>query len=403
MSQQAPRWWPLLATNFLGVFNDNYLKTLVCFVAVIWVGTAYEGPLVSLAAGSLVIPYVFFSPIAGKWAVVFNKVRVVRIAKLAEIPIMLLASAGFLLENVWVVICSIFLMGTQSCLFSPSKYGLIRDIGGEEKIAFGTGNMEMVSFLGMILGTMLASFFAGTVPAWGLSLMFLFIAGAGFLLSLTIKATETPAEKNTETIRPFLFLIRSIKKARTYRGLNHVIIALSVFWFVAGMIQMTLLVYCRRNLEMTDFQTGLVLTAAAVGTGSGCFLSGLVAKKWNKHVFVPLCSLGIAVSFLAVYFFPINGVWFGVLFFTTGILCGLYKVPFDAAIISKVPGRNLGHMLAYANQVSFIFILAASAVFALITKSGSTRGVFLFLGILMGLTTFFVVFSKYLWSSDRKL
>jgi hypothetical protein len=157
MSQQAPRWWPLLATNFLGVFNDNYLKTLVCFVAVIWVGTAYEGPLVSLAAGSLVIPYVFFSPIAGKWAVVFNKVRVVRIAKLAEIPIMLLASAGFLLENVWLVIGSIFLMGTQSCLFSPSKYGLIRDIGGEEKIAFGTGNMEMVSFLGMILGTMLAS------------------------------------------------------------------------------------------------------------------------------------------------------------------------------------------------------------------------------------------------------
>ena len=81
---RQPRWWPLLATNFLGVLNDNYLKTLACFIAVLWVGKEYEAPLVSLAAGSLVIPYVFLSPLAGRWAVIFNKISVVRICKLAE-------------------------------------------------------------------------------------------------------------------------------------------------------------------------------------------------------------------------------------------------------------------------------------------------------------------------------
>ncbi|NLA15589.1 MAG: MFS transporter [Bacteroidales bacterium] len=403
MSRHKPRWWPLLTTNFAGVFNDNFLKTLACFIAVGWVGAEYEGPLVSLAAGLLVVPYVFFSPLAGRWAVIFNKIWVVRSAKLAEIPIMMLASAGFLIKNVWMVMFSIFLMGVQSCLFSPSKYGLIRDIGGPERIAFGTGNMETVSFLGMILGTMLASFSAGTVSAMGLSVIFLFIALVGFLLSLTIKATESPTTKDEETLRPFLFFYRSAKKATHYKGLNPVIIALSVFWFVAGTVQMTLLVFCRRTLEMTNFQTGLVLTAAAVGTGGGCFLSGLVSKKWSKSIFVPLCSLGITLAFLAVYFFPIDGVWFGLLFFVTGILCGLYKVPFDAAILGKVPGRNLGPMLAYANQMSFLFILAASGVFALITKFGSSRDVFLFLGGVMGLTTVFVVFSKYLWSPNHWL
>ncbi|MEJ1730125.1 hypothetical protein SMA90_27715, partial [Escherichia coli] len=130
-----PLWWPLLATNFLGVLNDNFLKTLACFIAVLWVGTQYEALLVSMAAGSLVVPYVFLSPLAGRWAVIFNKISVVRIGKLAEIPIMLLASTGFLLHNVWMVMISILLMGVQSCLFSPSKYGLIRDIGGTEHIA----------------------------------------------------------------------------------------------------------------------------------------------------------------------------------------------------------------------------------------------------------------------------
>ncbi|NLF81022.1 MAG: hypothetical protein GX566_00830, partial [Bacteroidales bacterium] len=148
-----PRWWPLLSTNFLGVLNDNYLKTLACFIAVGWVGMEYEETLVSLAAGSLVLPYVFLSPLAGRWAVTFKKIHVVRIAKAAEIPIMIVASAGFLFHNVWLVMFSILFMGIQSSLFSPSKYGLIRDIGGKEHIAYGTGNMEMVSFLGMILGT----------------------------------------------------------------------------------------------------------------------------------------------------------------------------------------------------------------------------------------------------------
>jgi len=72
------------------------------------------------------------------------------------------------------VMVAILLMGTQSSLFSPSKYGLIRDIGGTGHIALGAGHMETVSFLGMILGTMLASFFAQSVPSWGLSLIFLF-------------------------------------------------------------------------------------------------------------------------------------------------------------------------------------------------------------------------------------
>ena len=397
-----PRWWPLLSTNFLGVLNDNYLKTLACFIAVGWVGVEYEETLVSLAAGSLVLPYVFLSPLAGRWAVTLKKIRVVRIAKAAEIPIMIVASAGFLLHNVWLVMFSILFMGIQSSLFSPSKYGLIRDIGGKEHIAYGTGNMEMVSFLGMILGTMMASFFALTVPAWGLALLFLIIATGGLICSWFLRAEETPPEENRETVRPVSYLLTSIRKANTYKGLNSVILALSVFWFIAAMIQMTLLVYCRRSLGMNDFQTGLVLTSAAVGTGAGCFISGIIAKIWDKKVFVPLCGTGITLLFLSVYFFPVKGIWFALLFFFTGLLCGLYKVPFDAEIIRKVPGRNLGHMLAYSNQMSFIFILAASAVFALITNHLATETVFLFLGSLMGVTTLFVIFSKYLWNKNQE-
>lgn len=50
-------------------------------------------------------------------------------AKFAEMLIMVVAAAGFLTHSTGLVLSSILLMGLQSALFSPSKYGLIRDIG----------------------------------------------------------------------------------------------------------------------------------------------------------------------------------------------------------------------------------------------------------------------------------
>ena len=46
---------------------------------------------------------------------------------------MAVAIAGFMLKSPWLVIGSVLLMGLQSSLYSPAKYALIRDIGGEGK------------------------------------------------------------------------------------------------------------------------------------------------------------------------------------------------------------------------------------------------------------------------------
>lgn len=394
-----PKWWPLFTTNFLGVTNDNFLKTLACFVCVAWVGVEYEELLVTAAAAALVLPYVFLSPIAGRWAVIYNKKTVVIIAKALEMGIMVLAGAAMLFQWVWCVLLCILLMGTQSCLFSPAKYGLIRDIGGQEGIAYGTGLMEMVSFLGMLCGTMMASFLATPLGPWGHATVLFGLAALGFLSSTQLNVVESPPLEDKETIRPFKYLADHFRQARTYPGLNGIIMALSVFWFVAGLIQMTLLVFCRRNLDMTDYQTGVALTLAAVGTGLGCFTSGLVSTHIKRHTLVVVTGATASLLFLVIFLVPLTRFSLCALLIITGVVCGLYKVPFDAAIIEKVPGRALGSMLAYSNQVSFLFILAASGAFALLTRFLDNVYIFLFLALVMGATTLYVGFSQYLWQT----
>ena len=42
-------WFSLFFTNYLGVLNDNFLKTLACFICIAWVGKENESMVVTLA------------------------------------------------------------------------------------------------------------------------------------------------------------------------------------------------------------------------------------------------------------------------------------------------------------------------------------------------------------------
>ena len=145
---------PLYATNFFGTLNDNFLKTLAALTVIGWLP---DGPARAVAsgaaAGALVLPYIFCSPLADRLAAVWPKCRILRWAKFAELPIVAVAIAGFALRSPWIVFGAVLLMGLQSSLYSPAKYALVRDIGGEGRISTGMGGMEGVSFLGVLLGT----------------------------------------------------------------------------------------------------------------------------------------------------------------------------------------------------------------------------------------------------------
>ena len=56
------KWTALFLSNFLGVFNDNFLKNCIIFVAVNWALPRWmtQSQLISMVSALLVIPYLFF-------------------------------------------------------------------------------------------------------------------------------------------------------------------------------------------------------------------------------------------------------------------------------------------------------------------------------------------------------
>lgn len=357
-------WFPLFSTNFLTVFNDNLLKWLVCFISIRWVTTVAESTIIAIASAMLVLPFIFLSPLAGKFAVKYEKRKVLIIGKITEIPIMILAAFGFAFQSIYLVMAGVLLLGIQSSLFSPSKYGLIRDVGGDKGISFGTGTMEMLTFLGVLMGTFLASIISEHYNVVLVMSLIISVAIVGLFTTLMIKADESEPNKNyNESVNPIRFMIHSFKQAKSILGLNYVILGLSFFWLVGALLQMNLKVYCPNVLHLTDIQTGIIMVVAAVGIGLGCFITGIISKNTVKISLIPIGALGMIIFFSLIYIINPGAIVFGVFVFFTAFFSGMFKIPLNAWIQSNVKGRMLGDILAYENICEFGFILFSSLIF----------------------------------------
>ncbi len=382
--QSKTKWIPLFASNFLGVFNNNFFKTLICLLAINWVAKGNESMIVSMASGLYVLSYIFFSPLAGRLSKTMYKKKIMIAARIAELILVIAGSIGFYIENVYIVMAGIFLLGLVSTLFSPSKYGLIRDIGGNEGLSFGTGTLEMFTFFGAILGPLLATIVSDHYNFYLMSGLFVVISLISLFAISRLKVSESqPMKKSDDTIIPFVFEYKAFKFASQIKGLNLIILGLSSFWMVGSFLQMLLLVHCPKTLGMTNTQTGYVLTASALGIGLGSFLAGIISKGKIELGLTPIGGLGMCISLLILFFLQPTGILFGFMIFLTALFCGIYMVPLSASVQNSVEGRKQGDMIAYSNFMIFLLIFISAALFAVITDNFGTNSVFIFLVILI--------------------
>src|ERR1700730_662224 len=121
----------LLIAQFLAAFNDQAIHSSAMFFA-INTQTMTEAKAISLMPILFYAPWAIFCTIAGYLADRYTKRASLVFWKFAEIAITGLATLGFYLGthgvgNIgsWIVLSTVFLMGTHSAFFVPAKYGVM--------------------------------------------------------------------------------------------------------------------------------------------------------------------------------------------------------------------------------------------------------------------------------------
>ena len=384
MKSSSASWLKLFLTNLFTLLNDNYLKNIIYFVGVTWTLPEFlsDSLLLTLISAMLVIPYLLFTPLSGRLAVIFSKQKVYMYCKLCEFPIILLACIALITHSIFFCVFSVFLMGVQSCLSSPSKYGIIKDIEGEEKIAYGNGMMEMMSFVGILLGTILGTMLSELVSIWIICALMLLFTTISFITVYRLKIVEIPSEKPIfNTINPIRYMIESFRFAQKYKGINDAVLGSSIFWMIAGMLQLNLVIHCRQTLELSNIGTGLCMSSAAVGIALGCVFAGKILRSDNAFRMINIGLLAMNIFLSLIIVFNPNVYIFSLLMFGVTFFGGIFEVP-CLAIVQRAPiGRIVGDMMAYLNFANFVLVLIGTAIFYAVSAFSNESSIAIFTSI----------------------
>jgi 1-acyl-sn-glycerol-3-phosphate acyltransferase len=388
------RFGPFFWTQFFGAFNDNVFKTalltVLTYEAVSWTKLD-SGFLNNLIPGLFILPFVLFSATAGQLADKLEKSSLARYVKVFEIAIMLLAAAGWLGHNLWLLIAAVVGMGLHSTLFGPVKYAYLPQQLKPDELVGGNGIIEMGTFVGILLGEVLGAVLVLHKP-WGVQLVAggtIAIAVIGWLASRAIPLTPAPEPELKINWNPATETIRNISFSRRNRPVFLSLLGNSWFWFYGAIILAQFPVYAKDYLHGDHSVFVLLLTVFSLGIGAGSLLCERLSGHKVEIGLVPFGSIGLSVFgfdlFLASLSYtntaPVDMSGFlaqhGSLrilidCIMIGVFGGLYIVPLFALIQTRCDPKHVSRTIAGMNIMNALFMVGAAVVAMLLLKAGFT-------------------------------
>ena len=390
-TKQPDAWQNFLwhaVTSLLGAFNDNVFRWLIVGFLIARQGA--ESATTVMATGGLVfvVPFLLFSAFAGCLADRISKRTIIVFTKLMEIAVMLLGVLAFLSDSPVCVYGVLFLMATQSAFFGPSKYGIIPELVGRERLSRANGLMEMLTYMAIIVGTVLGLWLS-KVSITGhqyamVTIVCVLTAGLGTIASLRIHRTPPAGGTGKSSLLFYRDIYRTVKAIADDRYLLLSVLAGAFFVFVGAFIQSNIVAFGMENLGLSTEGSGLLFLVAAVGIGAGALLAGKLSGRGVEIGLVPIGAVGLAASLGALGFFAGNFAAVCVLLFILGLSGGLFVVPIHAFIQYQSPKQQLGEILAASNFLGWVGALLAFGLIYIFANflSMSAAQIFVVLGLI---------------------
>lgn len=357
-----------MGTQFQNAFSDNALKQLIILVllasAAGSAAEAEEDRMVSLVTAVFSAPFILFAMLGGWLADRNSKQRMMVYVKAAEMGIMAFAGVALALGSLPLKLGAIFLMGCHSAIFAPSKYGILPEILPHEKLSWGNGILELLTFLGVILGTVAAGIFSDYFKGseWVAGPILMVIAFGGWVLSRQV--TPVPAADPTCPVRinPVTDLWRQLRIMKQDRDLWRACWGNTGFYFISALVMMNVVVFGKSVLHLTGTQNSMMNVWLALGIGFGSVVAGYASRGHIEYRLVPIGALGLALSTIPMGMEGVTADTFRICMATLGFSAGLFIVPVVSVIQHRPSPESKGAVQGSVSSLSFLGIMAAAGV-----------------------------------------
>ncbi len=382
---RIPGFLPFVLVVFLNSFVDLGHKIIIQNTLF----KAYDGPeqiwLTAVVNALILLPFILLFTPSGWLADRWPKNRVMRTAAWVAVGITLGITACYYLGLFWPAFAMTFVLALQSAIYSPSKFGYIKELCGTEALTPANAWVQASSSIAILAGILTFSVLfemmlatpAGEIGGSGLppDEIMRRIAPVGWFLVLgsLVEVAMTyrlPDKRPGDAAMHFhwdqylhgRYLLHNLHAAWDNKVIWLSIIGLGVFWGISQVLLAAFPAFVEDSLgEANTVVIQGVMAFAGIGIIVGAAIAGRVARDHVETGLIPFSALGIAATLFALP--AISTTWLhGINFMALGLLAGMFIVPLNALIQFNAGERELGRVLAAKNFILNWIMLAGLIV-----------------------------------------
>jgi 1-acyl-sn-glycerol-3-phosphate acyltransferase len=381
------RFLPFFLTQFFGAFNDNLFRNALVVSITYGASAAASkaGLFANVAQGLFILPFFLFSALAGQLADKYEKSRLIRQTRLAEVILMFCAAAALYSGHIPTLLGLIFLLGVLATIFGPLKYSLMPQHLRQSEIVGGNALVDAGTFIAILIGTIAGGLLIPTsaAPAGGsantaAAVTMVVIALGTYLCSRFIPRAEATDAGLEVNFNPFTSTWQMLRFAAQNRAIMNSLLGISWFWLVGALLLAQLPAYSKEVLGGDKTVYTLLLASFSIGTALGSLACERLSGHKVEIGLVPLGSIGITVCLLDLYFEHPAGVPAGASGVTwtaflaaggwdialdcalIGVFGGLFIVPLYALILTRSAESHRARIIACNNILNAGFMVIAA-------------------------------------------
>jgi len=369
-----------LAMVFINAFVDLGHKIIIQNT----VFKMYDGDiqiiLTAVVNGLILLPFILLFTPSGFLADKYPKPQIMRnsaiFAIIATLLITLCYSQGWFIAAFALT----FVMGIQSAIYSPAKYGYLKELIGVKKLAEGNALVQAITIVSILASTFVFSAFfeyllidveldstatimqSVVVLGW----VFVVLSVVEWLFSRQLEKTKERDDNKVFVKDDYLkgtYLKANFKTIFEKREVWLSIVGLSIFWAVSQVMLATFPAFAKETLAIDNT---LIIQAILGSTGIGIVIGSLWAARISKnHIelgLIPIAAVGFA--FLLGGVAGLTSVYsMAAMFLGLGVAGGLLIVPLNSLMQYHAKENELGTVLAGNNLVQNVTMLSFLIVY----------------------------------------
>lgn len=400
--------WPYIIVIFINAFVDLGHKIIVQNTVFKVYDDPYQTVLTAIVNGLILLPFILLFTPAGFLSDKLAKPRIMRAAAWLAVGITLCITFFYYMGWFWAAFGMTFLLAMQSAIYSPAKYGYIKDLVGNNHLTEANGLVQTVTMVAILGGI----FAFSVLFEWRLDgiqftsehdiltaiapVGWVLVVGSVIELFCAYKIPElTPNNDMAFDWRKYRtgrYLVQNVRAMHQNKIIWLSIIGLSVFWGLAQALLASFPAFIKQELNVDDTRVIQGLMAlTGIGIMLGSIFAGRMSRNYIETGLIPLGAIGLAVMFFILPHLT-TATTIGLTSIGLGFLGGIFIIPLNALIQFHAEDKERGRVLAGSNLVQNVVMVGFLVLTASFTLFGLSKiALFHLFAVMACMTAFYTM------------